>query len=460
MSVKLVVFDLDGVLIDSREVHFLALNKALADIDQKYVILHTEHLSTYDGLSTTKKLELLHERKGLPKDVFNRVWKNKQTYTIELYGNIKPDYDMVSMFRALTREKGVFIAVATNSITETMELALRAKGVLPYIDFMVSNEDVLRSKPYPEMYWSCMKHFGVLPKETLIVEDSHIGRKAAIDSGAHLLPVQNPGDVTRKLIIEEITKLNSQKESQISTIPWIDRKLNVLIPMAGGGTRFKNAGYTFPKPLIEVHGKPMIQLVVENLNIDAKYTFIVQKEHFEKYHLEHMLQQIAPGCSVVQVDGVTQGAACTALLAKEIIDNDDPLLIVNSDQFIDWNSNEIMYAFAADKIDGGIITFESTHPKWSYAKLDVNGFVDEVAEKNPISTHATVGIYFWKKGSDFVKYAEQMIKKDIRVNNEFYIAPVFNQAIEDGKRFRVKQIEAMWGLGTPEDLNYFLQNRK
>jgi dTDP-glucose pyrophosphorylase len=204
----------------------------------------------------------------------------------------------------------------------------------------------------------------------------------------------------------------------------------------------------------------MIQVVVENLNIEANYIFLVQKEHYEKYNLKYMLNLIAPNCTIVQVDGMTEGAACTTLLAQEFINNDEPLIMANSDQFVEWNSNECMYAFKADNIDGGILTFEDTHPKWSYAKLDDNGFVSEVAEKKVISNQATVGVYYWNKGSDYVKYARQMIHKDIRTNGEFYVCPVFNEAIDDGKKIRVKQIQKMWGIGTPEDLNYFLDNYK
>ena len=116
-----------------------------------------------------------------------------------------------------------------------------------------------------------------------------------------------------------------------------------------------------------------------------------------------------------------------------------------------------MYQFVNADVDGGILTFESTHPKWSYAKLGNNGFVSEVAEKNPISTNATVGVYYWKHGQDYVKYAEQMIEENIRVNNEFYVCPVYNQAIKDKKKIKIKEIEKMWGLGTPEDLETFLQ---
>jgi len=167
---------------------------------------------------------------------------------------------------------------------------------------------------------------------------------------------------------------------------------------------------------------------------------------------------IAPGCEIIQVDGVTEGAACTTLLASAFIDNDDPLLIANSDQYVEWNSNECLYAFTADGIDAGILTFKSVHPKWSYARLDDQGFVAEVAEKRPISDLATVGIYYWKRGSDYVKYAQQMIQNNIRTNNEFYVCPVFNEAIADGKKVRVKNIEKMWGIGTPEDLKTYLEH--
>ena len=200
----------------------------------------------------------------------------------------------------------------------------------------------------------------------------------------------------------------------------------------------------------------MIQLVYENLNIDAKYIFIVQKEHVEKYNIDKMLKLISSNCEIVQVDGITEGAARTTLLAKEYINNDKPLIISNSDQFVIWNPRETMYSFTSKNFDGGILTFESSHPKWSYAKVDEYNLVTEVAEKIPISKNATVGIYYWKKGSDYVKYSEEMIKKDIRVNGEFYVCPVYNQAIDDGKKITIKNVEKMWGLGTPEDLNNYI----
>jgi dTDP-glucose pyrophosphorylase len=266
--------------------------------------------------------------------------------------------------------------------------------------------------------------------------------------------VESPKDITYNNIYKHLN-------NQVNMTPkWKNEKLNVLIPMAGAGSRFEQAGYTFPKPLIEVKNKPMIQVVIENLNLDANYIYVVQKAHREKYNLDTLLNLLTPGCKIVETDGLTEGAACTALLAKEYIDNDNPLFFANSDQFVEWDSNEFMYKMQETDADGGIVSFTATHPKWSFAKIDENGLVTEVAEKNPISDIATVGYYYWKHGSDFVKYAEQMIEKNIRVNNEFYVCPVFNQAIEDCKQIRTFNTTGMWGLGTPEDLNYYLENYK
>ena len=206
---------------------------------------------------------------------------------------------------------------------------------------------------------------------------------------------------------------------------------------------------------MEVFGKPMIQVVVESLAIEGRFIFIIQKEHNEKYNMKSFLKAIRPNCEVIEISGVTEGAACTTLLAKEFINNDNPLVIANSDQYIKWNASNTMYNMSESKVDGGILTFKATHPKWSYAKSGDDGFVTEVAEKQVISEDATVGVYYWSKGSDYVKYAEDMIQKDIRVNNEFYVCPVFNQAIEDKKKIKVYDVEEMWGLGTPEDLDFY-----
>jgi len=451
-KVKLVIFDLDGVLVEAKNIHYNALNRALG---QEFQIHWNEHLAIYDGLKTRQKLEMLTEKKGLPSERHDKIWKSKQKYTLEILSQLSVDETLVSLMKKLSND-GYKIAVCSNSIRKTVLTVISKLGLMEYMDFVISNEDVKNSKPHPEMYWRAMSIMECLPEETLIVEDSPYGLLAASRAKSHILRVKNPKEVA----IDNIyNKLNEIQMGNTNDKPkWVDNKLNVLIPMAGAGSRFQQAGYTFPKPLIDVEGRPMIQVVVENLNIDANYIFVVQKEHREKYNLDTLLNLIAPNCKVVEVDGITEGAACTALLAKEHIDNDNPLFFANSDQFVEWDSNEFMYKMNETDADGGIVSFMSTHPKWSFAKVDETGVVTEVAEKNPISDIATVGYYYWKRGSDFVKYAEQMIEKDIRVNNEFYVCPVFNQAIEDGKEIRTFDIPKMWGLGTPEDLDYYLEH--
>ena len=452
---KLIIFDLDGVLVEAKQIHYDTLNQSLKEIDEKYVITEAEHLSIYDGLKTTQKLQLLTKNKGLHPELYDDIWYRKQHLTIEAISQLQPDLEKIELFKEL-RDKGYKLACASNSIRRSVLVMLAKIGIIEYMDLIISNEDVKNSKPHPEMYWKAMSMMGCLPEETLIVEDSPHGLLAASRSRANILRVDSPKDL---VISKIISKLN-ETQNTMNIPKWQGGKMNVLIPMAGAGSRFQQAGYTFPKPLIDVEGKPMIQVVVDNLNIEATYIYVVQKEHRAKYNLDTLLNLITPGCKIVEVDGITEGAACTTLLAKEYIDNDAPLVMANSDQFVEWDSNEFMYKMIEQKVDGGILTFTATHPKWSFVKVDEYGYVTEVAEKNPISDIATVGVYYWAKGSDYVKYAEQMISKNIRTNNEFYTCPTFNEAIGDGKKIKTFNIEKMWGLGTPEDLNYYLENHK
>jgi hypothetical protein len=453
MQHRLIIFDFDGVLINSREVHFHALNFALRSIDDKFVITPQDHARKFDGLSTSKKLLLLEETRGLSPKYFETILKIKQDETLRIFKNLSVDKELVEVFKRINDNK-IEIAVASNCIRKTLKTALLKLGLLEYTEIFLSNQDVKNSKPNPEIYWECMKKIGSVPGTTVIFEDSHIGRQGALASGAFLVPVANRDDLTTEKIDEAINYLNGENKS---LIPWRSQKLNVLIPMAGDGSRFEKAGYSFPKPLIEVNGKPMIQVVVENLNIDARFIFIVQKTHYEKYQLRYLLNLIAKNSEVVVIESKTEGAACTSLLAEKFINDDTPLLISNSDQFIEWNSSEFMYGLESEGVDGGILTFEASHPKWSYVRLGSDGFIVEVAEKKVISNLATVGIYFWAKGKNYIKYAKQMINKNIRTNGEFYICPVFNEAIQEGLKIRAITVKKMWGLGTPEDLNLFLK---
>ena len=449
---KLIIFDLDGVLVDAKKIHFDSLNEAIELVDSRFKISEAEHLSIFDGLKTKDKLQILTKNKNLPEIFHKSIWENKQLITLNKISSLEKNEDLIKLFKELSK-LNYKLACCSNSIRKSVNVMLSKIGIIEYFDLILSNDDVNNSKPHPEIYWKAMSSLNFLPEQTLIVEDSPIGLLAAERSNCNVLRVKNPNDLN----LEKILTSLSNKKTMNSK--WVDKNLNILIPMAGAGSRFEKAGYTFPKPLIDVNGKPMIQVVVDNLNFDANHIFITQKAHRSKYNLDQLLSLICSKPNIIEVDKLTEGAACTTLLAKHIIDNDNPLIIANSDQYVEWNSSEFMYKMQETNCDAGILTFESTHPKWSFAKIDQLGFVSEVAEKNPISNTATVGIYYWKRGRDYVKFAEEMISANIRVNNEFYVCPVFNQAIKAGLKVKTFQIQKMWGIGTPEDLKFFLENK-
>jgi len=232
--------------------------------------------------------------------------------------------------------------------------------------------------------------------------------------------------------------------------------------MAGRGSRFQKEGYTLPKPLIPVLGKPMIQVVINNLRpkVAHRFIFICLQEHLEKYQVAEKLKAWAgAGTEIVTVDQVTEGAACTVLLAKEFINNDEPLMIANSDQWIDTDINDYLETMNRENADGLIMTMWANDPKWSFVRFNEKHEIIEVVEKEVVSNEATVGIYNYKHGKDFVRAAEQMIAKNYRVNGEFYVAPVYNELIREGKKIIIynigKEADGMYGLGIPSDLKLF-----
>ena len=237
--------------------------------------------------------------------------------------------------------------------------------------------------------------------------------------------------------------------------------INIVIPMAGAGSRFSQAGYQKPKPFIDVAGKPMIVRVLENLAYpDARYILIARKEHIDaEPALVKEIEQTY-NATFIPIDKLTEGTACTVLYARKYINNTTPLLIANSDQIVDTNIAEFINDCAGRNLDGSILTFIDSHrdPKWSYAKLNTSNLVTEVREKNAISEYATVGIYLYSRGCDFVDAAIDMFIERDRVNNEYYTCPTYNYAIDNGKKIGIYDIaiEAMHGIGTPDDLQAYL----
>ena len=240
--------------------------------------------------------------------------------------------------------------------------------------------------------------------------------------------------------------------------------INIVLPIAGRGSRFADAGFELPKPLIPVHGIPMIEVVVNNIRpkCEHHFIFVALNIHLDHLGMTETLERIAPGCTIIPVTEVTEGAACTVLLAREFINNNDQLMLANSDQWVDIDINEYLAEMDNQEADGLIMTMWADHPKWSYVGFDEKGNVIKVVEKQVISNEATVGIYNFKHGSDYVKAADQMIAKNLRVNNEFYVAPAYNEMIAWGAKnviFNVgKEYDGMYGMGIPSDLELFSKN--
>lgn len=240
--------------------------------------------------------------------------------------------------------------------------------------------------------------------------------------------------------------------------------INIVVPMAGLGSRFAIAGYEKPKPFIDVLGKPMIERVMENVQLpNARFILIGRKEHLQQEAF--LIEQIKlryPETIFIGLDKLTEGTACTVLFAKEYIDNENPLLIANSDQLVDIDLNLFYQDCINRNLDGSILTFKDIerNPKWSFVKTNESGIALSVKEKEAISSDATVGIYLFSKGKDFVNASVQMIIENDRVNNEFYTCPSYNYAIGLGKKIGIYEIPfySMHGLGTPDDLQVYINN--
>jgi NDP-sugar pyrophosphorylase family protein len=233
--------------------------------------------------------------------------------------------------------------------------------------------------------------------------------------------------------------------------------------MAGRGSRFADVGYDLPKPLLPLHGAPMIEVVVRNLmpSQPARFVFICRQEHLDHYGFGPALRQAAPGCVVVPIESVTEGAACTVMLAEPAVDPGDTLIIANSDQWVDHDIDAHLELLRRDRLDGLIMTMSADDPKWSFVELDSVARVTNVVEKEVVSHEATVGIYTFARASDYFSAARAMIAADKRVNGEFYVAPTYNELIGKGAVIGIDNVGAegagMYGLGTPADYEAFLR---
>jgi dTDP-glucose pyrophosphorylase len=230
--------------------------------------------------------------------------------------------------------------------------------------------------------------------------------------------------------------------------------------MSGLGSRFTISGYKKPKPLIEFFNKSMIEHVIYNIGLNNKFTLVMQKSHYDTnqelfFNLSKKVEQL----NLVFVDTVTRGAAESCLLAKQFINLDEPLIITNCDQLFKLHNNTCITDNLIDNnLDGLILVFEKNTPEYSYVEVNENNIALRTAEKQVISKHATTGVYIWAKGKDFIWAAEKMIKENIKMNNEFYVCPVFNQNIQRGDIIGIYEPLEHNNIGTPYDLQTFINN--
>jgi len=451
------LFDLDGVLIDLRELHRDAYISAWNTLNPEAKIDSIFHSKFLEARSTKDKIPICEHELNISVSI-DSISSLKQTLTEQMMKDFSGLTSVTDTIRWL-KSQGHKLACCSNSIRNTIYIALNKLNIFDQFDIILSNEDVTQRKPHPEIYLKAAAHFGVSPATCLVFEDSIVGKTAAEAAGCTVIPITNASDLT----IEFVSLCINHASRIPPTVNEAEFCINLVIPMAGLGSRFKKEGYTTPKPFLPIYGKCMYKWVIENmlpknpmLRSKVRTHIVIHQDHlslFDSTNTEDIQIHIVPA--------LTEGPACTVLSVKDIINTNNPLVIANSDQHLEWDSDALYYSLLHPNIDGIISTFIQPNPqdiKWSYAKIDhVNNKVIEVAEKKYISSNASTGIYGWSRGSDFVRYAESMIRQNIRVNNEFYVCPVYNEAIHDGKSIHILECDKMWGLGVPDDYEYFLE---
>ena len=446
-----VLFDLDGVLVDFRELHKQSFIQAWNELYPDHSIHEIFHDTMLEARSTKQKIRILTEHFQIPVSE-SEVYHKKQ-YLTQIRLQDEPIYQCVRQTLETLVKKNIPFACCSNSILSTIETSLQRLVPLSSFQFLLSNEDVSHPKPAPDLYLKAVECSGITNKEDILVfEDSDVGKQAARSAGLHVIDVVDALDIT-PLFLDYVLRHRIR--------PLMER-VNVVIPMAGWGSRFSMEGYTTPKPFLPVHGRPMYETVIRNIVPSelwdrASIHLVIRKEHLPLFE-----SQSSSNIHLHLIDHVTEGPACTVLTLQHMIDSDIPLVIANSDQYLEWNALDFYHTLYHPEWDGVISTFVQPNPedkKWSYVRLNQEGEVVEVAEKRVISPLATTGIYGWKRGSDFVRDARKMIEKEDRVNNEFYVCPVYQYTIQNSNRIRMLLCKKMWGLGVPNDYKLFCKEK-
>jgi len=462
--VQLVIFDLDGVLVDSRELHYEALNRAIAEVaGAQYVITRHEHESFYDGLSTNQKLRHMTLAKDLAIEHHKPIWVRKQELTEELVRErLRPLPHVTRLVRTL-KAAGYPVAVASNCIKSSVASILETIGLLPLVDAFFSNEDVARAKPAPDIYRRACAAFCVPPERALVVEDTVKGFEAAILAGCNLLRVETPEDTRVEHVLRRMQELDVEPPP-----------VTVVVPLAGSSAQSWLGGpdslpAEVPIFLADAHGCSVLEAAMRSIfseRFPMRFIFVVKEEQCSGFQLEALCCKAAryQPTTVLRVRGDTLGALVSALEARPLLDTDAPLLLFDGSHALSWGEGGSVDELLCGRFDGGMTTHTSSDPRWSYVRTSFRSaaaapvLVTEVHEKVSVSSTAATGLYFWRRSGDFVAAADEIVASNARTRGWFFLAPAFNLAISKGAKIEAVPVHQSWSLRSASEVASFVAN--
>ena len=443
-AVDAVVFDLDGTLVETRELHSVALNDALREVaGEQYVITAAEHARSYDGLSTNQKLKKLNAEKNMPPELNKLVWERKQELTNEaVMRSVHPDARIINALRAI-KAAGFPIGVASNCIRSSVNLILKCLGLYELVDLSVCNEDVERPKPHSDIYTLAAQCFGTIPERLLVVEDAPFGWQAARSAGCALLRVRSPSDVTAEAVLGEVALLNSSPPPT-----------TVLIPLAASVPR-EHTGDGCTRPAhpaaLDVRGEPAVRRVVESVvsrRHPQRFVFVVMGDALPDAVL-YAAVDYAP-CTIVRLDAPTRGALETCLHAAYAVEKKAPLLVCDGGHVTHWAPGDDVDFLLDTRADVGVSVVRPSPPDvaaLSYCTLKDVDIVTEVAEKMRISDTALSGLYWWRSAEDFLTDARDAVE-----SSRFYVAQAVQSAVDQRRGVRAVFADAMHALKNAADV--------
>lgn len=457
---KALIFDLDGVLIESKDLHYQTFNQAIAEVaGEKYLLEYEEHLALYDGLSTRQKLAKMSLLKQLPIETHDKIFSRKQELSSGAFASLPINQNVAITLQKL-KAAGFCLGVASNCIRSSIFLLLKRIGILNEIDLILSNEDVSKAKPDGEIYAKAASCFGCLPSEVIAIEDSKKGFEAVRRAGLELIQVSSPKDITLSFLLPKIFAIEAKY-----------KKLKYIFPLAKRTTSFWISGNEalpteIPLQLADIQGKPLLSHAIENLQSEhpnKEYSFMVQKNIRMKYSLDSTLIASTKyaATEIISVTTDQLGAAATVNLTK--LGDNDSVLISDGSHIIEWPTAgglEDFFLFVRKKSAlAGVIVHYDTDSRWSYIEQDGNDLdrVKMIHEKNPVSSLACAGTYYWYSSVNIANTIKYLLGQEPK--RKIFISDVLNVEIRLGHRVVYYPVKKVWSLRSLEEIQLYANSR-